>query len=115
MYLLDTNVVSELRKVRMGKADKSVAAWAGAVNAATLYISAITVLELEMGVLRVRAQRIKQGKLLRAWLDGQVLPQVQGFILAIDAAVALRGAPARARSQSRTRCAHCGDGLEFTA
>ena len=51
MYLLDTNVVSELRKVRTGKADKHVAKWADSVDAADLYLSVITVQELEIGVL----------------------------------------------------------------
>jgi predicted nucleic acid-binding protein len=51
MFLLDTNVVSELRKVRAGKANLQVARWAYAVEAARLYISAVTVLELELGVL----------------------------------------------------------------
>jgi predicted nucleic acid-binding protein len=88
MYLLDTNVVSELRKGR--KADKRVAAWAGAVDAVTLYMSAITVLELELGVLRMERRDAKQGKLLRAWLDGKVLPEFKDRILAIDAEVALR-------------------------
>lgn len=88
MYLLDTNVVSELRKGR--KADKQVAAWSGAADAAALYISVITVLELEMGVLRVERRDAKQGKLLRTWLDGQVLPEFKERLLAIDTAVARR-------------------------
>lgn len=50
MCLLDTNVVSELRKIRAGKADPNVAAWTKSVDAADLYVSAITILELEWGV-----------------------------------------------------------------
>ena len=52
MYLLDTDVVSESRKIRAGKADKNVASWADSVDAVHLYLSAITVPELEIGVLR---------------------------------------------------------------
>ena len=50
MFVLDTNVVSELRKVRAGKADRNVAAWAARVTTASLYLSVITVLELELGI-----------------------------------------------------------------
>ena len=53
MFVLDTNVVSELRKVRAGKADLHVARWADSVEAECLYLSAITVLELEIGVLQI--------------------------------------------------------------
>jgi toxin FitB len=90
MYVLDTNVVSELRKVKSGKANKNVAAWATGVPAASLFISAITILELEAGVLLVERRDAKQGAVLRAWLDGQVLPAFSGRILAVDTAVAQR-------------------------
>lgn len=51
MYLLDTHVVSEIRKMKSGKADAKVKAWISSVNAGTLYISVITILELEQGIL----------------------------------------------------------------
>ena len=50
MYLLDTNVVSEMRKIRPGKADANVARWADSTDANDLYLSAITIQELEIGV-----------------------------------------------------------------
>lgn len=53
MYLLDTNVVSELRKVSSGKANRDVASWADTVDAADLFLSVITLQELEIGVLIV--------------------------------------------------------------
>lgn len=90
MYLLDTNVVSELRKAKAGKADRHVVAWAGSVPAGSLYLSAITVLELEMGVLQIERRDRAQGSLIRAWLDEQVMPAFAGRILAVDAQVALR-------------------------
>jgi predicted nucleic acid-binding protein len=92
MYLLDTNVVSELRKVRAGKADVRVAAWAESVDVADLFLSAISVQELEIGVLLVERRDPAQGAMLRTWLDGHVLPAFAGRILAIDTAVALRSA-----------------------
>jgi len=86
MYLLDTNVISELRKPQ---ADRNVQAWARSVAAPSLYISAITILELETGVLRFERKDPSQGGRLRAWLDNHVLPAFAGRILAVDRAVAL--------------------------
>jgi len=65
MFVLDTNVVSELRKAKAGKADRNVATWAASVPAAALFVSAITILELETGVLLVQRRDPKQGALLR--------------------------------------------------
>ena len=92
MYLLDTNVVSELRKIRLGKADSYVAAWADSVDATDLYLSAITIQELEIGVLLVERRDSSQGAVFRAWLNGNVLPAFTGRILTVDTAVALRSA-----------------------
>ncbi len=90
MYVLDTNVVSELRKIRMGKADLNVAAWAESVNAADLFVSAITIMELELGVLSMERKDASQGAMLRAWLEQHVLPEFSGRTLPIDTAVAQR-------------------------
>ena len=88
MYLLDTNVVSELRKVHTGKANPQVVAWASSVAPASLFLSAISVLELETGILLVERRDKKQGKALRDWLETQVLPAFDGRILVVDTAVA---------------------------
>ena len=90
MFVLDTNVVSELRKVRFGKADANVAAWAQAVDAAALFVSAITIMELELGVLLIERKDAVQGAMLRTWLDLQVLPEFAGRTLPVDSAVAQR-------------------------
>jgi len=92
MYLLDTNVVSELRKVRAGKADARVAAWADSVDAADLYVSVITLQELEIGVLLAERRDPSQGAIFRGWLSAHVLPAFAGRILAVDTAVAQRSA-----------------------
>ncbi len=92
MWLLDTHVVSELRRVRAGKADAQVAAWADSVNAASLYLSVITVQELEIGVQLLERKDRAQGAVLRAWLDRQVLTAFAGRILVVDQVVALRSA-----------------------
>jgi predicted nucleic acid-binding protein len=69
MFLLDTNLVSELRKVRFGKADAGVAAWADQVEATELFIAAVTLHELELGVLLIERRDPGQGARLRQWLD----------------------------------------------
>ena len=90
MFILDTNVVSELRKVRLGKADLNVTAWAQSVDAADLFVSAITILELELGVLSIERKDPTQGALLRSWLEQHVLPEFSGRTLPVDTAVAQR-------------------------
>ena len=90
MYLLDTNVISELRKAGAGKADWRVTAWATGVQPSVLFLSAITILELEIGVLRIERRDAAQGTLLRGWLASHVLPAFADRILPIDTAVAQR-------------------------
>jgi toxin FitB len=88
MYILDTNVVSELRKAK--KAHQNVKKWAQPLPAASLYISVISVLELEIGILLIERRDQEQGTILRAWMDRHVLPTFSGRILVIDTAVAQR-------------------------
>ena len=88
MFLLDTNVVSELRKAGNGKCHRNVSAWAQSVATSTMFLSVISVLELEVGVLLIERRDEAQGVLLRTWLHGQVLPAFSGRILNIDSAVA---------------------------
>ena len=92
MFILDTNVVSELRKVRLGKAHENVARWADSVNAADLYLSVITIQELEIGVLLVERRDSVQGAMLRSWLNSHVLPAFASRILPVDMIVAQRSA-----------------------
>lgn len=92
MFLLDTNVVSELRKARAGRADKNVASWAAGTSAATMFISVITIQELEIGVLLAERRDPTQGAILRRWLEQQVLPAFDGRMIPVDTAVARRSA-----------------------
>lgn len=87
-FLLDTNVVSELRKVTAGRADPGVAAWADSTPAGSMYISAITVLELELGVLAIERRDAPSGAVLRSWLETRVLPTFARRTLSVDTAVA---------------------------
>lgn len=87
MFLLDTNVISELRKPQ---ADPAVVAWAKGVAAYKLYISAITLLEIETGILRLQRRDTAQAAILRTWLEGHVIPAFAGRVLSIDSQVARR-------------------------
>ena len=88
MYLLDTNVVSELRKAKSGKADKKVIAWADNIPVISLHLSVITILELETGILLVERRDPAQGAVLRTWLNSHVFPAFSDRILAVDVSVA---------------------------
>jgi hypothetical protein len=88
MYLLDTNVISELRKAASGKASKQVVAWASNVSASSLFISAISILEIEIGILRLERKDSSQAAILKSWLEVHVLPAFSDHILPFDTAVA---------------------------
>jgi predicted nucleic acid-binding protein len=88
MFILDTNVVSELR--RPEKANLKVAAWASSVPLASIFLSAITILEIELGALAIERRDAAQGRILRIWIDTQVMPRFEGRILPIDAVTAQR-------------------------
>lgn len=90
MFVLDTNVVSELRKVRLGRADHNVAQWADSVDVTDLYLSVITIQELELGVLLVERRDPARGAIFRVWLERQVLPAFANRILPVDRVVAKR-------------------------
>jgi predicted nucleic acid-binding protein len=90
MFLMDTNVISELRKAKTGRASPAVVKWAKAIPASSLFLSAISVLELEMGILLIERRDPSQSSLLRSWMDHQVLPFFSDRILPIDTQVALR-------------------------
>jgi predicted nucleic acid-binding protein len=92
MLLLDTNVVLELRKVRFGKANERVAQWADSVDAVSLFLSAITIQELEIGILLAERRDPAQGAVFRVWLNNHVLPAFFGRVLSVDTEVAQRSA-----------------------
>jgi predicted nucleic acid-binding protein len=89
-YLIDTNVISELREEGSGKADRCVVSWAKSVDRTSVFLSVMTVQELELGTLRMERQDASQGRLLRNWPDKQVLPSFAGRVLPVDLPVALR-------------------------
>ena len=90
MFLLDTNVVSELRKVGDGKADVRVTTWISGQDAASFYISVLTLMELEIGILRMERRDPGQAERLRIWMDRHVLPEFLERTLPVDPTVALK-------------------------
>ena len=92
MYLVDTNVVSELRKVRAAKANVGVAAWATSTPDSQLFISVVTLHELEYGVLLAQRSDPQKGALLRSWLDTSVAAAFANRVLPVDEDVARRAA-----------------------
>jgi predicted nucleic acid-binding protein len=90
MYLLDTNILAELRKAGDGKADAGVIAWLSRTDAASFYVSAITLMEIELGILLLERRDVRQGAMLRAWMESRVLPEFSARTLPVDQAVALR-------------------------
>ena len=90
MYLLDTNVVSELRRAPAGRADPNVVRWVEARDPASFHLSAIVLTEIELGVLAKERTDPRRGAVLRAWLDRQVLVSFERRVLPVDARVAVR-------------------------
>jgi predicted nucleic acid-binding protein len=81
MYLVDTNVVSELRKARQGKANRNVVRWRVAADSSTLYLSVVTVHELEIGILLSERRNAANAVALRVWMDDHIIPSYSGRIL----------------------------------
>jgi predicted nucleic acid-binding protein len=82
MFLLDTNVISGLR--RPERANTEVVSWASTIPAASFFLSAISILEIELDALQIARRDAARGAVLRAWIDGQILPRFEGRILAVD-------------------------------
>lgn len=82
MFLVDTNVVSELRNYP--KANPRVRAWERGVNPLSVFLSVISLFELELGTGQIERRDPQQGKALRIWLDGRILPAFDGRIIPVD-------------------------------
>ncbi len=90
MFILDTNVLSELRKRKTGRADPRVVAWVKNVDAATVHLSVMTIFEIELGILSIQRRDPRQADHLREWMSTKVMPEFQDRLLPIDATVARR-------------------------
>ncbi len=108
MFLLDTNVISELRRAPTGRADAGVIAWLRGEPSDTLYISAVTVFELERGVRQTERRDPTQGAVLRRWLDASLGNGFENRILALDGAIARRAAGLHVPDPAPERDAYIG-------
>ncbi|TCP97461.1 hypothetical protein C8J46_10684 [Sphingomonas sp. PP-F2F-A104-K0414] len=90
MFLLDTNALSELRKRRSGKISPAVEAWAGSVDQADMFLSVITIMEIELGIALLERRDTRQAGVLQLWLHDKVMPAFAGRILPVDTTIALR-------------------------
>jgi len=88
MYILDTNVVSELRKAKSRRSNKNVTQWAKNIPISALFLSVITILELETGILLLERRDKSQGSILRCWLNTHLLPAFSERILPLDVTIA---------------------------
>ena len=95
MYLLDTNVLSEIRKASRIKAssakmDRRVENWVNSVSPFDLYMSVVSILELERGFNLLKPRDPAQAEVIRLWVRNRILPSFDGRILPVDLAVAQR-------------------------
>jgi len=90
MFLLDTGILFELRNARAGTAEAGLTAWASGVARERLFLSAISLVELETSAAEAARRDKATGTALRSWIDTQVLPAFEGHVLPLDAAVARR-------------------------
>lgn len=88
MFLIDPNVISESRKVRSGRAAPEVVEWLKTTDPSTTFLSAMSLFELELGVVQIEHRDPVQGEHLRRWLDHTVKPGFAGRVLTMDGAVA---------------------------
>jgi predicted nucleic acid-binding protein len=92
MFLVDTNVISELRKARMRRTDPRLAAWAATVEAEDLHLSVITIQEIELGILRAERSDRRKGEVLRSWMTQYIMPNFRDRIFPVNLKTALRAA-----------------------
>ena len=92
MFLLDTGIVLELRKAKAGQSDPGLMAWAAGIPRQKLFISALTLLEIENAAARLGRKDRAAGLVVREWIDERVMPAFEGRVLPVDAAVVRRRA-----------------------
>lgn len=89
MYLLDTNIISESRKLGTSRIDRQAARWFAQVDVETSFVSAMTIFELERGVRQMERRDAAQGSVLRRWLSDQIMTTYEHRTLPLTRAVAL--------------------------
>jgi predicted nucleic acid-binding protein len=106
MFLLDTDVLSELRRSRR---DRNVVAWIGDVTAADLFLSVVTIGEIELGIARQQVLNPDFAQELTDWLDVTLRPYGER-ILPLTVGIARRwGSPCNTAWQQTARSRNCSD------
>jgi len=85
-FLLDTNVVSELR--RGAKCDARVAAWQAAHSPSVCHLSVISLMEIRLGIELSRRRNAKHGEILQTWYDTKVRSAFSKRTLPVTAEIA---------------------------
>ncbi|MDO4683703.1 MAG: type II toxin-antitoxin system VapC family toxin [Lautropia sp.] len=89
MFLLDTDIISELRRAAHGLSDPGVVAWARATDPTLMRTSVIVLMEIEHGIQRLERKDPAQGRQLRHWFEHQVRPAFGAHALPADLETAL--------------------------
>ncbi|CAN5580024.1 type II toxin-antitoxin system VapC family toxin [soil metagenome] len=84
-YLIDTNVISELRRKNL--CDRKVTAWQNNVSNQEWFISTISMMEIRCGILTAKRKDAAFAELLEQWYQTQVKPTFDGRVLPIDLAI----------------------------
>lgn len=87
MYLLDTNIISELKKIQNNRINPNVLNWFNHQNPQKFYTSSIVIMELKIGALLRQKKDETAYQNLMNWIDYTVIPAFNGQILPIDDAV----------------------------
>jgi len=89
MYIFDTNVISELRKTKSGRANRAVVRWSQSVPADSIFLSAICVYEVKLGIVKLATRNPSEAQRLGDWLLLTIIPSFAGRILPLDENVAI--------------------------
>ncbi|MCW9732591.1 type II toxin-antitoxin system VapC family toxin [Avibacterium sp. 20-15] len=84
MYFIDTNVLSEIRKIKSGKANQGVINWLSEINEQQIYTNIIVMMELERGILAKERKDPWQGKILRQWFEHTIKTGFSNRILHLN-------------------------------
>lgn len=111
MFLLDSNVISELRSRQ--RCDSHVLAWEQGADLDSCWISVLTIVEIRQGLERMRNRDEAFAAILEVWLEERVIPAFEGRILHVTPAVANRaGGIADMRTRGLADCLIAATALE---
>ena len=89
MYLLDTNIIFELKKLDSGKIHPQVQRWAYSINLMQTKISVVSITEIRTGILSLARKEQAQAASLDNWFTNRLLPAYRTRTLSVDTEVAL--------------------------